>query len=569
MDINVLKQKPFYLNDAQIAWVEETRDRMTLEEKVGQIFCIIFKEGSDAELKENLDVMKFGGCMFRPVLSGVEGARLIEKIHASLPVPALVAANLERGGEGLISDGTYFASEMEVAATRNVDMVKKLALVCGNEAKAIGANWAFSPIIDIDNNFRNPITNTRTFGSDPKLVREFGKAFVETIQPLGVAACIKHFPGDGMDERDQHLVTSINSTTVEEWDATYGRAYQEGIEAGAMTVMVGHIMHPAYEKHFHPEMRDDEMLPASLSSTLMQELLRGQLGFNGLVVTDATTMAGYTLAMPRDRAVPTSIQNGADMFLFTRNLAEDYRFMLEGVEKGYLTTERLDEAVTRVLALKAALGLDKTPVKPSDASIQQTVGCEQHRQWSLECADEAITLVKEESGVLPLSTEKYKRILLFPIQPAPGGSGQYQVKSGVIEAVADKLRQEGFEVDTFTPSTGKEGQLPSYREMVGKYDLMLYVANMKTKSNQTIVRIEWAQPMGADCMHYFHDVPTIFISLENPYHLLDVPRVRTFINTYSSNPQCIERLIEKLMGRSAFVGQNPVDPFCGKWDARL
>jgi beta-N-acetylhexosaminidase len=458
---------------------------------------------------------------------------------------------------------------MEVAATRNPEMVKKLAIVCGKEAKAIGANWAFSPIIDIDNNFRNPITNTRTFGADPELVAEFGKEFVETIQPFGVAACIKHFPGDGMDERDQHLVTSINSTTVEEWDKTYGNAYRKGIDAGALTVMVGHIMHPSYEKYFNPDIKDEDILPGSLSKTMMVKLLREKLGFNGLIVTDATTMAGYTLAMPRYKAVPTSIQNGADMFLFTRNLKEDYQFMLDGVKNGYLTVERLDEAVTRVLALKAALKLDVKPEKNNDEDIKATVGCEEHRQWSLSCADEAITLVKEQKGVLPLNTEKYKKILLFPIQPAPGGSGQYQVKSGVIESVADKLRAEGFEIDIFKPSTGKEGQLPSYTETVKNYDLMLYIANMKTKSNQTIVRIEWAQPMGADCMHYYHDVPTVFVSLENPYHLLDVPRVKTFINTYSSNQQCIDMLIEKLMGRSEFVGHNPIDPFCGKWDAKL
>jgi beta-N-acetylhexosaminidase len=568
MDLQQLKKKPFYLTDSQIEWVKKTCQGMTLEEKVGQIFCIIFKVGSDEELTENLNVMQFGGCMFRPVMDGVTAAKFINKINSKLKVPALVAANLEKGGDGLISDGTYFAPEMEVAATKNIKMAKRLADVCGREAKAIGANWAFAPIIDIDNNYRNPITNTRTFGSDPEIVREFGRAYVETIQPYGVAACIKHFPGDGMDERDQHLVTSINSTTVEEWDATYGRAYQTGIDAGAMTVMVGHIMHPAYERVLNPGVKDEDILPASLSKAMMTDLLRGKLGFNGLIVTDATTMAGYTLAMPRNKAVPTSIQNGADMFLFTRNLREDYNFMLDGVKHGYLTEERLEEAVMRVLALKVALKLDGTPVTDFDA-VKAVVGCEEHRKWSLECADEAITLVKEEKGVLPLSTEKYKNILLFPIQQAPGGAGQYQVKGGIVEDVAERLKKEGFHVDIFKPSTGKEGQLPSYEETIKKYDLMLYVACMKTKSNQTVVRIEWAQPMGADCMHYYHDVPTIFVSLENPYHLQDVPRVRTYINTYSSNPQCIEMLIEKLMGRSEFKGKNPVDPFCGKWDARL
>ncbi len=568
MNKELLRQKPFYLNDDKIKWVEDTLSSLSPEDKVGQIFCIHLHDGTDEELERNLGVMNFGSCMFRPILRSDQVAEYIEKVNALLPVPALFAANLERGGDGLMSDGTYFASEMEVAATRNSEMAKKLGEICGTEASAVGANWAFAPIIDIDKNFRNPITNTRTFGSDPEIVGQFGEIYVQTIQQYGVAACIKHFPGDGMDERDQHLVTSINSSSAEEWDATYGRVYKRCIEAGALSVMVGHIMLPAYERVFCPDIKDEDIMPGSLSHNIMKKLLRDKLGFNGLIVTDATTMAGYTLAMPRNKAVPTSIQNGADVFLFSRNFEEDYKYMLEGVKSGLLSRERLDEAVTRVLAMKAALGLDKN-VYVSEGRHYDTVGSTEHIEWSRQCADEAITLVKAEDGVLPLSPEKYKRILLFPVQPKPGGAGQYIVTDGVMDDIIARLRAEGFSVHKYRPTKVREGELPSYKKMIGRYDLMLYIANVRTKSNQTTVRIEWAQPMGANCMHYMHDVPTIFVSLENPYHLLDVPRVKTYINTYSSNSRCREMLIEKLMGRSPFRGTNPVDPFCGMWDTKL
>lgn len=133
----------------------------------------------------------------------------------------------------------------------------------------------------------------------------------------------------------------------------------------------------------------------------------------------------------------------------------------------------------------------------------------------------------------------------------------------------EALEKEGFQVDLFVPNQATEGQTPKATDTIGKYDLILYVANLSTKSNQTTVRIEWAQPMGANCGHFINDVPTVFVSLENPYHLLDFPRVKTYINCYSNNDNCIHALIEKLMGRSAFTGISPVDPFCGKWDTHL
>ena len=167
----------------------------------------------------------------------------------------------------------------------------------------------------------------------------------------GVAVAIKHFPGDGIDERDQHILTSVNSLSREEWDESFGKIYSSLISQGAETVMVGHIALPAYAD------RDERFLPASLSRSLITGLLREKLGFNGMVSTDATPMVGFTSAMPRARAIPSAIAAGVDMILFNKDIDEDYRFLLEGIRDGILTVERLDDAVTRILATKAALGL--------------------------------------------------------------------------------------------------------------------------------------------------------------------------------------------------------------------
>ena len=562
-----LRGKPFYLDDEGEAWVKKTLAGMTTEEKAGQLFCVLLKTGSAEEYEYLFRTLSPGGCMYRvlPVQQAIDTS---EELRRRSRIPLLIAANLEKGGNGIVSEGTLVGAPMEIAATDDEDMAAKMAETCAREAAAVGANWAFAPIIDIDTNFRNPITNTRTFGSDPARVRRMGLAYVRRVQQLGLAASIKHFPGDGQDERDQHLVTSINSMDCDTWMATYGAAYRACIDAGALTVMVGHIMQPAWTRRLNPGIRDEDIMPGSLSRELMQGLLRGELGFNGLVCTDATTMAGYTLAMSRRRAVPESIARGADMFLFARNLEEDYGFMLEGIRDGTITPQRLDEAVTRILAVKAALGLYRPQAPLDRAAAASIVGCAQHEAWAEECADRAITLVKEQKGVLPLTPARYPRVLFYAIEPPAGGESIYSVKPACAQ-VKKLLEAEGFTVDEFVPQPLGEGHTTKYEEVVQRYDLILYVANLTTKSNQTVVRIEWKQPMGADCAHYLHDVPTVFVSLENPYHLLDFPRVKTYINCYSNNSHCLHQLIEKLTGRSPFRGISPVDPFCGKWDAHL
>lgn len=562
-----LRAKPFYLDEEAITWVETTLAGMDTRQKAGQLFCVLFKECRDSEFDYVSGILEPGACMYRvvPVSKTVDATNHLRRTSK---VPMLIAANLEKGGNGIVSEGTLLGSPMEVAATGEVSMAGKLAQVCAAEAKAVGANWAFAPIIDIDSNFRNPITNTRTFGSDPQTVTQMGEAYTRKVQEMGIAACIKHFPGDGQDERDQHLVTSINDMDCDTWMETYGQAYRAGIDAGALTCMVGHILQPAWTKRINPQVRDEDMLPGSLSPELMQGLLRGELGFNGMICTDATTMAGFTLPMARNLAVPMSIANGADMFLFARNLEEDFQFMLEGIENGIITPERLDEAVTRILAVKAALGLHRQAGELNAEDAARIVGCEQHQAWAAECAQKAITLVKEEPGVFPVTPERYRKILFYAIEPAGGGEGNYKV-TPACAMFRKKLEEEGFEVDDFVPQPFGEGFTTKYREIVDNYDLIIYAANLSTKSNQTVVRIEWKQPMGADCGHYKNDVPTIFVSLENPYHLLDFPRVRTYINCYSSNPHVIDALMDKLTGRSSFTGVSPVDAFCGKWDTHL
>jgi beta-N-acetylhexosaminidase len=561
-----LKTAPFFLDDDAVAWVRRTLASLTPEQKLGQLFCLIAYDADEAALRGLTERYCPGGVMFRPMpLSGCLSAT--RALQESSAVPLLIAANLERGGAGICTDGTTVGSPMQVAACGDLALGRAFAECNAAEGAAAGGNWAFAPIVDLDYNFRNPITNTRTFGSDPETVRDLGVEYGKTVQSMGLAASVKHFPGDGRDERDQHLVPTINDMTCEDWDATYGRVYRACIEAGALTVMAGHILQPAWSKRLNPALRDGDLLPATLSPELLNGLLRGHLGFNGLIVSDATTMAGMTMVMPRSQAVPACIAAGCDMFLFTRNLDEDYGFMRKGLEDGVITPQRLDEALTRILALKAALGLHKNPLIPDETAAKAVLGSAKFKQTARAVADKSITLVKERPGVFPLTPARYKRVLFYPIESAE--TGWYTVRAGVCDQFRALLEREGFQIDVFDASKGMEGMMRPYADVTDRYDLIVYLANLGTRSNQTAVRIEWAMPMGANVPIYGHTVPTVFISTENPYHLLDVPRGTSFINCYSSTPETLEALVDKLCGRSPFQGRSPSDPFLARWDTRL
>ena len=566
-----LKANPFFLDEEKEKWVKETLASLSLEEKIGQMFCPIGGNIEEGFLKGFLEEFKPGAMLYRPM-----PAADVQKTHRFLQenskVPMLFGANLESGGNGICADGTYFARPMGVAATDNAVNAYRLGEIAGKEAAAVGCNWAFSPICDLDMNFRNPITNVRTFGSRQERVISFVKEQLKGLRDNGVAAAVKHFPGDGVDERDQHLVASVNSLSVEEYDRTYGTIWQEVVDAGTLSIMVGHILQPAYSKHFDPELKDEEILPATLSKEILQGLLRGKLGFNGMIVTDATPMIGFNTPMKRSEAVPAAIAAGCDMILFNKDIREDYQFVRDALQDGRLTMERVDEAVIRILAMKAAMGLPEKKkegtIVPGEEALS-VVGCEEHKAWTRECADEAVTLVKDTQNLLPISPDKYKKIRLYLLEDRIGGG--FKDGEGAVDKVKEKLEKEGFEVSLFDYSKPDfyelfEGGVEDIRR---KFDLAVYVACIDTASNQSVRRIDWVHLMAADAPWFLNDVPAMFISIANPYHLVDAPMIRTFINAYTPSEEVVDQVVEKIMGRSEFKGVNPVDPFCNIWGAEF
>ena len=543
-----LMAKPFYLNDHRAAWVTETLASMTNGEKLGQLFCVMGGDYAPDRLAEMVRRSRVCGVLYRPAPTA-EIRESYKVLDDMAKIPLLKAANLEEGGSGIITDGTLYGWPMLVSATGDPEEATRFGKVCAAEGRSVGINWTFSPVCDLDLNFRNPITNVRTFGSDLETVLTCAGKYVRAVQAGGIAACAKHFPGDGVDYRDQHLHPTYNSLPAEEWYSSYGKIYEALINDGLMSVMVGHICQPAVSMDVNPALRFEDCLPGSLSRELLTGVLREKYGFNGVITTDATIMAGYTQAMPRREALAASVMAGCDMLVFNTDYEEDYRYLAEALENGSLTHERLDEAVTRVLALKAAVCFPRTEPEPIPA-----------KQWHAECADKAITLVKNnDPDIFPVTPERYPHIRLILL-------GKDAILDGSVAQIAcEYLEAQGFDAEVYDPMTDDlhgTSELPTDR-------LTLYLANLEHASNQTAVRIFWCPKHALDSPRFVGEEKNVFVSLANPYLLQDVPRVKTFINAYTATRETIQKTIDKLMGRSAFTGVSPVDPFCGLPDTRL
>lgn len=561
-----LTTKPFNLSQNEIDYVLEQVKQMTTSEKIGQLFFVIGQDEKMVDLDEFIDKYKPGGMMFRPA-PAADIKRQIKQIQNHSKYPLFFAANLESGGNGIISEGTWLGMPMQMAATDNTDAAFQLGNVAGYEANQVGCNMSFAPIVDIDNNFRNPITNTRTYGSDPKRVLKMAQAQRKGLEENHVIPVIKHFPGDGVDERDQHLLSSINSLSAEDWSSTYGHIYKTFIDQGISTIMIGHIYQPAWERKLQKGIADKDLRPASASKLLINGLLRKELGFNGLAMTDATAMVGYNVILPRKELLPATINAGVDMILFNKNIDEDYKAITEAVETGLISEERLNEAVTRILATKVAQNILTTDGKLG-IDIPETLDLksDEHLTIAENIAKQSVTLVKDRDQLLPISPEKTPRVRLVVLGDSDDGG--FKEGGKVSDLFKEELEKAGFEVTPFQMDFHEMFE-EGVCDLKEKFDLAFYVANVETASNQTTTRLDWIHLMAANAPWFAKAIPTVFVSTANPYHLFDVPYLSTYINAYTGNTANVKAIIRKMTGQEAFEGINPVDPTCGDFNAAL
>jgi beta-N-acetylhexosaminidase len=550
-----LSAAPFNLDDEATAWVHATRDALTPRDKLAQMFVLLAR-GDSASALEALRSFRPGGVTRIYSDNLAEELAFARQLDAIGPAPMLVSADLE-GSRMSLPFGTSVPNPLGLAAVDDVEATTAISTIMAEEARAVGLNWSFTPVIDINAAWRSAIVGTRSYGSDVDRIERHALAQIAAFQANGVAATVKHWPGEGFDDRDQHLVTTVNPLSLSEWEEKFGRLYRAAIDAGVLSVMSAHIAFPAFVRELDPGATSEAYRPASLSRLLNETLLRERLGFNGLIVSDATPMAGLGDWGPRDETLPELVIAGCDVILFSDDPNGDLMRLVKAIADGRLTQERVDEAVTRILALKAALGLHRLHTELSLEEANRIVGTPEMRAKAREVTARMPTLVKDTANLLPLSPAKHKRVLIYST-----GAVQPFAPEPIPLSLPEKLAHEGFEVTLHTPELAVRA---------ADYDLVIYLLAEETLLTRSRIFLDWKRLTGTvyGAMHrHWHEVPTLIVSLGFPYYLYDAPRAKTYINAYGSSDAIQDAVLETLMGRTPFTGTSPVDPFCGSDQAK-
>jgi beta-N-acetylhexosaminidase len=404
---------PVRYSSAGDKWAEKTLHKMSVEERVGQLFMIWCRASflnveSPEYLQLRDDMQKYHVGSFAmtvhvdgPILlrsEPFEAAELLNRLQKDSKLPLLFAADFERGVATRLMGTTNFPHAMAFGADGKLEDAEAFGRITAHEARAIGVHWNFFPDADVNSNPANPIINTRSFGEDPKQVGDLVTAYIKGAHEGGMLVTVKHFPGHGDTATDSHLgVASVNvdRTHLESIELP---PFKQAIGAGVDSVMVAHVTVPALDS--------DPNHVATISTNVVSDLLEKQLGFKGIVVTDALDMAGLTHLFANDigRAAVEAFKAGNDLLIIPADLPASYDAMVKSVKSGEISRERLDHSVLKILKTKAALGLNDSRSVDLKA-IATTVGQPQNITFGQQVADNAITLVRDNGQMLPLKSK--------------------------------------------------------------------------------------------------------------------------------------------------------------------
>ncbi len=554
MQIDFTKS-PYNLSEKDVEWVNTTLLKMNLKEKVGQLFFLQGTVNTNKLQKEIIETISPGGFLFGP------GAKEeVKEAHINVSdiskYPLFLGGMAENGSIGVIKDGTVFGNNMLIGATNNEKNAFNIGENIGTEVSMVGTNILLEPVVDIDCNWRCSATSTQSFGNDHQKVLNMGRNYIDGVNMSNVECMPSHFPGRGVDERNPSLITTVNDLSMEKWNESYGNIYKGLIDSGIKTLMVSNILLPEVVKYLKPEATKEEIeTPASMSPIVINELLIEKLKYKGLIVSDSTLMTSFNSIGKREELLPKLIQSGCDMLLFVKDYLEDYISILKGYKNGLITDERLNNAVSKILATKASMKLHERDVILKQAFFEVS----RNQVMSNKIADEGITLLKDEQCILPITIKEHRNVLVIYLDK----SDVYITKTKKIkELFNEKLLQNGFNVmerDYSILNNNIKYMNENVSSFKNSVDLVIYVANVKPSNLRNSTRINYNSILGLDAPWFVNEVPTIFISLGSPYHMYDMPMISTFINAYYPTEQVITKVVEKIVGKSKFKGVSPVN----------
>ncbi|MGB9178897.1 MAG: glycoside hydrolase family 3 N-terminal domain-containing protein [Pyrinomonadaceae bacterium] len=574
-ETQAIKPYPRQPSREALKWADAELRKMTLDEKIGQMISIginatFINQDSNAfkALRRQVLDNHIGGIiLFRgPVY---ESAHLVNRMQEIARRPLLISADLEAGAGMRFDDTINFPWNMAVGATGNPDYARRQGEITAREARSLGVQHVYAPVSDVNNNAANPVINVRSYGEDPQEVSRFVAAFIEGAQHGGVIATAKHFPGHGDTAIDSHRGLPVINVGRERLNAVELVPFRAAISAGVGSVMVGHIglpqidptsvkplprenqSEPSYGGARSEVIVENATLPATLSPTVGQ-ILRRDLGFNGMIVTDALDMSGLTIYFTPGEAAARAVEAGADMLLKSSDPDAVMKGVRDAVQSGRITEKRLEESARRILAAKYDLGLVKQRITPLE-QIDRTVSRQDALDLSLEVAEHAMTLVRDDAGRLPLSNLKPDaRILNLVIT---NGEDRLWIANSFVAAMSVSGRRMATVV---LDERSSEAEVKKVLAMAKGADLV--IASLYGRVRSGAANSVGIPEPGARALESLigSKAPVIAISFGNPYLLQNFPKLQTYLVAYGDMPSLQQAAARAILGQSDITGRLPI-----------
>ena len=543
------------LSPAANAWVESTLRKMTVDEKIGQLLFTTYHgsfTSTDAaayqQIMHDVKDLHVGGFINVTRMSPLgivksqayPTAVLSNQLQSKSKLPLLIGADFERGTAMRLDEGTSFPTAMALAAGGDSKDAYTMGKITAVEARAVGIHWVYAPDADVNNNPGNPIINTRSFGEDPVRVAEFVSAFVRGVEENGALATAKHFPGHGDTAADSHIDLPVIRADKERLEKLELVPFRAAIAAGASSVMTGHLSIPALEP--------DPNTPATLSHNILTGLLRNELGYQGLIVTDAMDMGGITVRYAPGEAAVRAVVAGVDALLMPPVPDAAFEALQAAVKSGRISKERLDASVRRILQAKARLGLHQNRLVDVNA-INQKFGSIAWEKEAQEISDRGVTLLRDTPHRLPLDATKPSRALLLAFyadpEPYPG------------EDLERELRSRFDTVTTLRADTRFVNASTLKLPPPDSYDVAILALFVRVSDRKGNVDVPAEQAALAEQL-YKTEKPIITVGFGSPYLVERFPQAETWLAAFGISDVAQISVARALFGQIPVRGHLPV-----------
>ncbi|MRJ08504.1 glycoside hydrolase family 3 protein [Ornithobacterium rhinotracheale] len=521
------KTSPLYLNDVQIQWTDSLCNRMSLDEKVGQLFMVAAYTNKDLSHEKEIENLitkeKIGGLIFMQD-NAEKQIELANRYQNLSKYPLLIGMDAEWGLAMRLKNTHRFPWAMTLGAVQNNDLVYQMGKKIAEHLAIVGAQFNFAPDIDVNVNPNNPIIGNRSFGSSPKNVAEKGFYYMKGMQDQRVLASAKHFPGHGDTDQDSHQTLPTIAHSKARLEAVELAPFKDLIQKGVTAIMVAHLNVPAFEK--------DPKKPASLSKNIVTHLLKEKMGFQGIIITDALNMSGVTKNFPNGESDFVAFEAGNDILLFSQAVSKGKQKIINAIKSGQISEQRLDESVRKILMAKYYTNLNHR--KPLFAeNLAQKLNDSESKTLNYQIFENAMTLLKNDKAQLPFSANE--KIAWLPL-----GEENY-------ETLAQNLAQLNIQKISRNQSDLK------------KFDKIFISFHTSNASPYASYKISDADRNLIEDLSQKNKVSLAIFG--SPYALknLETRYIESILVTYQNHPDCQEIVPEILFGKKNTLGKLPVD----------